>query len=417
MRGRVLTLKKKRLGTVLEPTGPSLDTSSTGVLPMSSSIISGPGPLSNETPSPSRWLRLGEAARLLNLSESFLRKGTQRKKNPIPHIRLGEGGERRFNYGELCRFFGIQNGNGNGETSTGKIPVALIARVSGNKQSRGISKGSEDNDLARQIKRLEDFAATKWGNSAAVSKYYGTGSGLNYERPEFIRLIGDILKGRFSGGFVVAQTFDRCCRFGIQLVTLCCNHGNCNLIFTEDNPDKELYENISDEIIAIVGYFHAKTMGIRASKTNSVVLGDDTIREIKRLHDLGTPGSHIEKIIKGAGHRSINPVDGPISYYTIRKLIQNKKVLDVVLPNVPQKNSWEIFSEKCLIYEGPKSELRLRKSELYSAYTSFCFHHNLLCLSARKVGSLTNTIPRRYTNTGRIALVGCRLKNGDDVGD
>ena len=97
---------------------------------MPSSMVSVGSPPSNDPdhsdhPSPSQWLRLGEAARLFNVSESFLRKGTARKKNPIPHIRLGgdSGGERRFNYGELCKFFGIRNGNG--EVKAGEIWLYL----------------------------------------------------------------------------------------------------------------------------------------------------------------------------------------------------------------------------------------------------------------------------------------------------
>ncbi len=368
----------------------------------------------SDHPSPRRWLRLREAARLFNLSPSYLRKGTERKKNPIPHIRLGDGGERRFIYGELCRFFGIRTNNGSHRGD--RVPVALVARVSGNKQSKGFTKGSEDNDLARQTKRLEKFAEERWGDNAAISKYYGTGSGLNYERPEFIQLIGDILKGKFAGGYVVAQTFDRCCRFGIQLVKLCCQHGQCELIFTEESPDRELYEGIADEIIAIVGFFHAKTMGVRSSKTNSIVLGNDTIREIKRLYDMGTPAFQIQQILEANGHRTVNPPDGHISYYVVRKMLQKKRLLKAVIPDGEQKTSWELFAEKHLVFEGPNSDLRLKKSELYAAYVSFCKAHDLIRLSARKVGDLTINIPRRHTHRGTIALVGCRLQ-GDYGGN
>lgn len=377
---------------------------------MTDSILPGRVPFSRDSdPPPSQWLRIHEAAELFNLSESYLRKGTGRKKNPIPHIRLGEGGERRFQYGELCRFLGIRNGNG--EPSDGRIPVGLVARVSGRQQSKGITKGSEDNDLARQIKRLETFAADRWGEAATISKYYGTGSGLNYERPEFIRLIGDILQGRFSGGFIVAQTFDRCCRFGIQLVELCCKHGNCELIFTEENPDRELYENISDEIIAIVGYFHAKTMGLRASKTTSVVMSDETIKETIRLFDQGIPLHQIQRVLEEKGHRAVNPPDKVISYYVIRKLLlQHGKVLNAALPKKRGKNSWELFSEKHLEYEGPDSAIRLPKADLYRAYSSYCIKNNLVCLTAMKVGKLTKDIPRKYTHTGRVALVGLKIR-------
>ena len=133
--------------------------------------------------------------------------------------------------------------------------------------------------------------------------------------------------------------------------------------------------------------------------------------EIHRLHQQGTPGSHIQKILKEKGHRSLNPPDGIIPYYSINKILtQNKTALETVLPNTPEKNSWELFREEHLVYEGVNSLLRLRKSELYSAYSSFCQENKLVCLSARKVGDLTKNIPRKYTHTGHVALVGCRLK-------
>ena len=81
---------------------------------------------------------------------------------------------------------------------------------------------------------------------ATVEWYVSVGSGLNFERPEFLRLIGDILAGKYKGGRVIASTFDRVCRFGIRLVEHLCSIGDCELeyVLGEDDGEKTGKRNV-----------------------------------------------------------------------------------------------------------------------------------------------------------------------------
>jgi hypothetical protein len=109
------------------------------------------------------YVSLGIASSLLNLSDSTTRRLVD--SGVVASITLPSG-HRRVSRRSISAFLHEEGGVWTeDETTNGKIPVALVARVSSNAQSKGISKGSQQNDLARQQQRLRDFAKEKWGDS------------------------------------------------------------------------------------------------------------------------------------------------------------------------------------------------------------------------------------------------------------
>ena len=56
-----------------------------------------------------------------------------------------------------------------------EIPIALVARVSTNKQGTGYSKGEQDSDLARQVARLEQWAQENHPGAAFKDGTYFVG--------------------------------------------------------------------------------------------------------------------------------------------------------------------------------------------------------------------------------------------------
>ena len=65
--------------------------------------------------------------------------------------------------------------------------------------------------------RLEQWAQENHPESKP-ELYSRIASGMNFEHPTFVRLINDLLDGRFRGGYVVVVHSERLCRFGLDLV-------------------------------------------------------------------------------------------------------------------------------------------------------------------------------------------------------
>jgi len=148
---------------------------------------------------------------------------------------------------------------GNGE----RIPVLAISRVSDSKRARGIKEGEEDSDLARQETRLREWIFQNIGPQADITLARSVRSGLLYD--PLTPLVSRILGREFR--YCVATTWDRIVRFGIQLWEEICRAGECELIFTEADPQRQEYEDLSTEIIAILtsfaGRHHARRQGVR----------------------------------------------------------------------------------------------------------------------------------------------------------
>ena len=206
-------------------------------------------------PNQSSLLRIGEVCSRFNLHPNTVRRACN---NGELAAYVLPSGHRRFALSDVFKWLGIETGDLNGGQAG--VPVALVARVSSRGQAT--ARGNSDaSDLERQVARLEDYAKQRWGIMATTTMYISVGSGLNFERVEFLKLIDDILAGKFKGGYVVATYFDRVCRYGIAMVRQICKAGECELVFTEADADKEVHETLADEILGILTHFTAKASG------------------------------------------------------------------------------------------------------------------------------------------------------------
>ena len=125
--------------------------------------------------------------------------------------------------------------------------VALYARVS--------SIGQKD-DLARQVQRLQDYAATR---GYQVSKeVQEIASGLNDKRPKLEKLLADT-----SIGTIVVENRDRLTRFGSHYIeTLLEAQGRrVEMIFHSDPGDE-----LVDDFVSVITSMAARIYGRRQSK-------------------------------------------------------------------------------------------------------------------------------------------------------
>ncbi|MDJ0776044.1 MAG: IS607 family transposase [Mastigocoleus sp. MO_167.B18] len=171
-----------------------------------------------------------EAAKFYGVSITTLRRWD--KEGRLDSIRT-EGNQRRF-----C----IQE-----STKPEDKPVVCYARV---------STHSQRDDLERQI----EFLRQSYPSSTIVSE---VGSGLNFKRRKFIKILEQVYKSDIST-LVVAYP-DRAVRFGFPLIEWLCQQSGVRLVVLNQrklSPETELVE----DILSILHCFSARLYGLRKYK-------------------------------------------------------------------------------------------------------------------------------------------------------
>jgi excisionase family DNA binding protein len=161
--------------------------------------------------------------------------------------------------------------------------TVLYARVSSNGQIE---------DLKRQISQLETFANSR---GYCYEIYQDIGSGLNFNRKEFNKLVMEILSGKVDR--VVLNYKDRLMRFGFELFERICQNNNTEIVIinqteaisTHPYPSQEGKEELTKDLIAIITSFSAKLYGARShknkrliSEVKNVIYSEDTVESNRR---------------------------------------------------------------------------------------------------------------------------------------
>jgi predicted site-specific integrase-resolvase len=201
---------------------------------------------------------------------------------------------------DVREYLGFDANENEGEG--GGVPIALVARVSTNKQAKARVAGGES-DLDRQEARLHGWVQENHPD-ANVTLYSRTSSGMNYEDPTFLRLINDLLAGKYQGGLVVAVHPERICRFGLAMVREIVKRGGAELVFIgKGEEDKSEYETLADDILAVMCHFSAKTYGARAAETTSKRLSADAVQRMIELREANHSVAEIVRVLGREGFK------------------------------------------------------------------------------------------------------------------
>ena len=170
-----------------------------------------------------------EASKYYNVSEQALRSWAIQGK--IKYFTT-KGGHRRYSISDQeCK-----------QEPTEKI---VYARVSSKKQQ---------GDLDRQIK----FLQTKYPKHKIISDI---GSGINFKRKGFKRILEGIFKGIIKE--VVVSKRDRFTRFGFELFEWIFKEHNALLLSDSTSPEKSSEEELSEDLMAIITVFSSRYYGRR----------------------------------------------------------------------------------------------------------------------------------------------------------
>ena len=143
-----------------------------------------------------------------------------------------EGGHRRYFYDEKV-------------VSKRSRLKFIYARVSSKKQ---------ENDLKRQIDSLQKL----YPEYKVISD---TGSGLNFSRKGFSKLLEAIITG--SVAEVVVAYKDRLCRFGFELFENLCKHFSTTITIVNNNNDKSSTQELAEDLLSVITVFTARFYGKR----------------------------------------------------------------------------------------------------------------------------------------------------------
>lgn len=176
------------------------------------------------------YVKPKEASKYFNVSENALRVWANNGK--IKFITT-KGGHRRYLLESTER-----TGD---ETEKRNI---IYARVSSRKQKT---------DLERQSEYLKQ----KYPNHTLITDI---GSGINFERPGFKRILEGVFQGTINQ--VVVAHKDRFSRFGFSLFEWIFQQHNSEIIYDKESEVSQQQE-LSDDLMAIITVFSARYYGKR----------------------------------------------------------------------------------------------------------------------------------------------------------
>jgi len=168
------------------------------------------------------------------------------KKGKVSFVRT-PGGKRYYNVTEFSACIGLHaETSGQSQEQTKRVSV-IYARV---------SSAPQRPDLERQV---EDLRAA-YPEYEVISE---VGSGLNFHRPAFLRLLERVWKGEIKQ--IVVSDKDRLVRFGFELVEWITKHCNTELRIHNDQHET-LKEELESDLLSIVNYFVARHNGKRSAE-------------------------------------------------------------------------------------------------------------------------------------------------------
>ncbi|WOF81902.1 IS607 family transposase (plasmid) [Pseudomonas sp. FeN3W] len=186
---------------------------------------------------------IGQASELLGVAVSTLRRW-ENEGRLRPSFRTC-GGHRRYSLLELNQKCG--------KSRPDDRKVVAYARVSSHDQKA---------DLERQKIRLEDHCHK--AGYTNLELLTDLGSGLNYQKKSFRKLLKMIALGQVST--LVLMHKDRLLRFGADIVFELCKLNKTDVVILEDEQANTIENRLVADVIELMTVFSARLYGARSHK-------------------------------------------------------------------------------------------------------------------------------------------------------
>jgi putative resolvase len=186
--------------------------------------------------------KVGEFAKLIKKSVKTLQRW-DRENILKPEVRT-QTNRRLYSHKQYLDYFNIENNL--------KRKNVIYCRV---------SSSGQKNDLKTQKEHLNKFTLN--AGLSIDDIYEDIGSGLNYKRKNFLKLVKEILNGEIDT--VVIAHKDRLVRFGFEWFEWLCNENDVNLKIINDeklSPEEEM----CNDLMSIIHVFSSRLYGLRKYK-------------------------------------------------------------------------------------------------------------------------------------------------------
>lgn len=202
-----------------------------------------------------RFIKIGEAARLLGVSIQ-----TMRRWESLGQVIPDRKTTGKTRYYEVDKLLGLKN-------IESDVTIAY-ARVSSHDQK---------DDLTRQANLLSTYCAARGWNHEVIQDL---GSGMNYHKKGLKRLLDHILERKIRR--LVITHKDRLLRFGAELVFALCQARQIEVVIVNQGEDVSFEEELAKDVLEIITVFSARLYGARSHKNKKLVeaakvlIGDDS---------------------------------------------------------------------------------------------------------------------------------------------
>ena len=196
-----------------------------------------------------RFVRIGEAAKVLGVSVSTLRRWDAAGKLKPEQTR---GGHRRYNLAQL-------------RPDEFRTPSRSVRRTIAYAR---VSSHDQKDDLERQKQMLELYCARQGWTFEVVTDL---GSGMNYRKKGLRRLLAQVIDG--SVGRLVITHKDRLLRFGAELVFAICEARDVEVVILNQGDDTTFEEDLAGDVLEIITVFSARLYGARSRKNRQLLDG------------------------------------------------------------------------------------------------------------------------------------------------
>lgn len=198
-----------------------------------------------------RYLSSSKAAKHFGVSPSTIRKWDTQGLIKTYRINGSLVGHRRF---DILSFTGkIQQSNNRQDQSENKTQQTNKLKTKGAIYSR-VSSNHQKDDLARQVDSLQELYPQ-------YQIFKDIGSGINFKRPNFLKLIERAIAGDFTE--IVVAHKDRFSRFGFEFFEWLLSQYDVKLVVLDNQNHKSKEQELADDLLSIVHVFSCKQNGSR----------------------------------------------------------------------------------------------------------------------------------------------------------
>ena len=210
-----------------------------------------------------RFVKIGEAAKILGVNPQTLRRWEDG--GLIQPAKRTPKGTRLYSLQELLGVNDLA------------YPTIAYARVSSSDQKE---------DLERQHAVLEAFCNKNGWRTEIIRDL---GSGMNYNKKGFLRLLELIVRGQMSR--LVITHKDRLLRFGGEIVFRLCELKGIEVVIINKGEQPSFEEELTRDVMEIMTVFCAKLYGRRSQKSKKLAEEIENIVSEEKQHlelNLGT---------------------------------------------------------------------------------------------------------------------------------